>query len=103
MFEYVGHPVRRIKRIQFGLVKLDRQLKPGEWRTLSSKEIRRLKGPTILKRSRGHPADRLQNEIKEYVDTAWREGRQEKSDGLGDRRTDSGRGVRLTSSETASI
>mmetsp|Transcript_102769 Transcript_102769/g.257766 ORF Transcript_102769/g.257766 Transcript_102769/m.257766 type:complete len:683 (+) Transcript_102769:110-2158(+) len=101
MFEYVGHPVKRIKRIQFGQVKLDKALRPGEWRVLTPKEVRRLKGPTILKRPRGHPDDRLQNEVQEYRASAWRE--RFGDDPRGDNRVDRGKGVRLTSTETASI
>lgn len=42
MFAAVGHPVSKLKRIQFGPIKDDR-LKPGEWRPLSPQEIKTLK------------------------------------------------------------
>lgn len=42
MFAAVGHPVSKLKRIQFGPIKDDR-LKPGEWRPLTAGEIRALK------------------------------------------------------------
>lgn len=67
MFEYIGHPVKSIKRTEFGLLQLDRSLKAGEWRMLTPKEIRRLKGPTILKRPMKHPLDR-QREIEREMD-----------------------------------
>ncbi len=37
MFEAVGHPVKRLKRVQFGPLVLER-LKPGEWRWLTPDE-----------------------------------------------------------------
>jgi 23S rRNA pseudouridine2605 synthase len=37
MFEAVGHPVKRLKRVQFGPLVLD-DLKPGEWRWLTPDE-----------------------------------------------------------------
>lgn len=61
MFEYIGHPVRAIKRTGFGLIWLDQELRPGEYRTLLPKEIRKLKGPTILKRPTQHPVDRAKD------------------------------------------
>lgn len=64
MFEFIGHPVRAIKRTQFGLLKLDPELKPGEWRQLSAREIRRLKGPTILRRPTMHPQDKMMMDQK---------------------------------------
>jgi len=68
MFEFIGHPVRSIKRIAFGLLQLDRRLKAGDWRMLTAKEIRQLKGPTILKRPGSHPVleeRELQTQIEE--------------------------------------
>lgn len=72
MFEYLGHPVKSIKRTEFGLLKLDRELKNGDWRQLTAKEIRRLKGPTILKRPQKHPYDmmRQQGEMEDRLDEA---------------------------------
>ena len=41
MFETVGHPVRRLIRTRIGPL-ADRGLKPGEWRTLHSADVRAL-------------------------------------------------------------
>lgn len=58
MFEFIGHPIRAVKRTQIGLVRLDKELKAGEYRMLTPKEIRRLKGSTILKKPLGDPIAR---------------------------------------------
>jgi len=58
MFEYIGHPIRAVKRTQIGLVKLDKELQAGQYRMLTPKEIRRLKGSTILKKPEGDPVAR---------------------------------------------
>lgn len=42
MFEAVGHPVHKLRRVQFGPL-ADPMLKPGAWRFLSSQEIAALK------------------------------------------------------------
>ena len=44
MFEQVGHPVLKLKRIAIGPLK-DRGLAPGAWRPLTAAEIRALKEP----------------------------------------------------------
>jgi 23S rRNA pseudouridine2605 synthase len=41
MCEAIGHPVVRLVRVRFGTVTDDR-LKPGEWRELSQREVRKL-------------------------------------------------------------
>jgi len=41
MFEAVGHPVRRLVRVRIGPL-ADRSLAPGEWRALTSAEVRSL-------------------------------------------------------------
>jgi pseudouridine synthase len=41
MLEAVGHPVRSLKRTRIGPIS-DRRLGPGEWRELTSDEVRRL-------------------------------------------------------------
>jgi 23S rRNA pseudouridine2605 synthase len=41
MFERLGHPVLKLRRIAIGTIR-DRTLKPGEWRRLSVEEVRRL-------------------------------------------------------------
>ena len=41
MFEAVGHPVRRLVRVRIGPL-ADRSLSPGEWRVLTSAEVRTL-------------------------------------------------------------
>jgi 23S rRNA pseudouridine2605 synthase len=38
MLEAVGHPVRKLRRTKIGPI-ADRQLRPGEWRELSPKEV----------------------------------------------------------------
>ncbi len=38
MFEAIGHPVSKLRRVQFGPL-ADPALKPGEWRFLSPQEI----------------------------------------------------------------
>lgn len=45
MFEAVGHRVLKLKRISVGKVKLG-NLKPGQWRHLSEREINGLRGKT---------------------------------------------------------
>lgn len=47
MCEAIGHPVRRLVRTRVGPIS-DRQLKPGEWRALSPKEVRGLWSATSL-------------------------------------------------------
>jgi pseudouridine synthase len=42
MLEAVGHPVRKLRRTRIGTL-TDRQLKPGEWRDLSPKEVAALR------------------------------------------------------------
>ncbi len=42
MFESVGHPVRKLKRVRFGNIELD-QMSKGEYRELKANEIRILK------------------------------------------------------------
>ena len=41
--EQVGHPVIRLRRIEFGPITLDRGLREGKWRPLNKEEIRKLK------------------------------------------------------------
>jgi 23S rRNA pseudouridine2605 synthase len=45
MFEAVGHPVRRLVRVRIGPL-ADRSLAPGEWRALTSAEVRSLYSAT---------------------------------------------------------
>lgn len=59
MFEFLGHPVKSIKRLGFGGIRLDPLMKPGSWRQLTDNEINRLKGPTISYRGDIHPVDRM--------------------------------------------
>jgi 23S rRNA pseudouridine2605 synthase len=54
MFEAVGHHVEKIKRVKYGPLSLD--VPPGKFRTLTLKEIERLKsaaktGTTIVRKS----------------------------------------------------
>jgi pseudouridine synthase len=42
MFQRVGNPVIRLKRIAFGPLKIGR-MKPGEWRYLTDREVEILK------------------------------------------------------------
>ena len=44
MFRAIGHPVQRLKRIQYGPIRLS-GLKPGTWRRLSADELASLKTP----------------------------------------------------------
>jgi 23S rRNA pseudouridine2605 synthase len=44
MLEAVGHPVRRLHRKAYAGLTLD-GLEPGEWRELSSDEVKRLRAP----------------------------------------------------------
>jgi 23S rRNA pseudouridine2605 synthase len=39
LLEAVGHPVRRLRRVQFGGVELG-ELAPGQWRTIEDAELR---------------------------------------------------------------
>lgn len=87
MFEWIGHPVKAIKRTGFGELKMDRSLKDGEWRILTPKEIRRLKGPTILKRPRP-PPEQSQSELLDAV----RGGQDKESDRRGVSRRDRSQG-----------
>lgn len=47
MFQALGYEVKRLRRVQFGPIKLG-MLKPGEWRYLNENEIKRLKKLTGL-------------------------------------------------------
>lgn len=49
MFDAVGHSVLKLKRTQIGPV-TDKQLRPGEWRRLTEKEIRSLRGRSQKRR-----------------------------------------------------
>ena len=44
MLHYVGNEVTYLKRVQFGSLKLDEKLRPGEWRSLTKEEIVELGG-----------------------------------------------------------
>jgi 23S rRNA pseudouridine2605 synthase len=43
MFERLGHPVLKLRRIAIGPIR-DRHLRPGEWRPLTPAEVERLRG-----------------------------------------------------------
>ncbi|MEF8793795.1 pseudouridine synthase [Thiohalorhabdus sp.] len=43
LLEAVGHPVSRLLRVRYGPVTLPRDLKPGQWRELSSDEVAELR------------------------------------------------------------
>lgn len=43
MFEAIGYPVCALQRIRFGPLELDKSLKPGEYRLLTQREIRKLR------------------------------------------------------------
>ncbi len=43
MMEQVGHPVQRLRRVGFGNLELTEALRPGQWRHLTSDELRKLK------------------------------------------------------------
>ncbi|CAJ1382419.1 unnamed protein product [Effrenium voratum] len=66
MFEFLGHPIRAVKRTRIGLVGLDKELKAGQYRMLTPKEIRRLKGSTILKKPGGDPLARAKKMKKVF-------------------------------------
>src|SRR5207245_5047591 len=51
MCEAVGHPVRRLVRTRIGPIS-DRRLRPGEWRPLSTTEIRALEAAAVSPGSR---------------------------------------------------
>ena len=51
LLKEVGHPVRRLRRVRFGPLRLE-DLKPGDWRELSAPEVR------VLRRVAGLPPDR---------------------------------------------
>jgi 23S rRNA pseudouridine2605 synthase len=51
MCEAVGHPVRRLVRTRIGPIS-DRRLRPGEWRSLSTTEIRALEAAAVSPGSR---------------------------------------------------
>lgn len=86
MFEFIGHPVKSVKRMAMGLVKLDRDLRPGDWRQLTPREIRRLKGETLLKTSTPpkHILDQQAFAAKSSTDQA---GRPQQLDEQMDQRT----------------
>jgi 23S rRNA pseudouridine2605 synthase len=46
MCETVGHPVRRLVRVRIGPI-ADRRLQPGEWRELTTDELRGLAKATV--------------------------------------------------------
>jgi len=43
MCEAIGHPVIKLKRVSIGKIKLDKELKEGQWRYLTENEIEYLK------------------------------------------------------------
>ena len=43
MFDYIGHKVKKLKRISIGEIQL-LDLEPGNYRYLSEKEVKYLKG-----------------------------------------------------------
>ena len=43
MLEFVKHPVLRLRRVRFAHLELTKKLRPGQWRNLSSEEVRKLK------------------------------------------------------------
>ena len=49
MCEAVGHPVRRLVRTRIGPI-AERRLKPGEWRPLTTAEVRALERATAAPR-----------------------------------------------------
>jgi 23S rRNA pseudouridine2605 synthase len=51
MFERIGHYVVKLKRVQIGFLK-DRQLKPGEFRHLTTEEIHKFKKLSAVARKR---------------------------------------------------
>jgi pseudouridine synthase len=51
MFEAIGHPVQKLRRVAIGNLRDDR-LKPGEYRLLSPKEIKSLTNPVARRRTR---------------------------------------------------
>jgi 23S rRNA pseudouridine2605 synthase len=46
MFDAVGHPVERLRRIAIGPIE-DRRLKAGQWRELDADEVRKLRDATL--------------------------------------------------------
>jgi 23S rRNA pseudouridine2605 synthase len=46
MFDAIGHPVERLVRTRIGPI-TDRRLKPGEWRPLSTAEVRKLQEAAV--------------------------------------------------------
>lgn len=46
MFEAIGHPVERLRRVAFGPIK-DAKIKPGQWRELTAEEVRKLRAATL--------------------------------------------------------
>jgi 23S rRNA pseudouridine2605 synthase len=57
MCEAVGHPVRRLVRIRIGPLS-DRKLKPGQWRELTTAEVRELEQVAASGAAGGPGADR---------------------------------------------
>jgi 23S rRNA pseudouridine2605 synthase len=55
MCEAIGHPVDHLKRIAIGPIR-DNRLKPGQWRELTSEEVRSLRRATESVRPPGPPA-----------------------------------------------
>mmetsp|Transcript_58938 Transcript_58938/g.140695 ORF Transcript_58938/g.140695 Transcript_58938/m.140695 type:complete len:598 (+) Transcript_58938:103-1896(+) len=68
MFEYIGHPLKSQKRIGFGPLKLD--VPNSRWRPLTPKEVRQLKGPTILQKPSMHPEDEYAQDLEGVDDYA---------------------------------
>lgn len=63
LLETIGHPVTRLRRVEFGGLALG-TLQPGEWKQISEAELRAaLPGCPPLARSRGTPAAGLQGRL----------------------------------------
>lgn len=46
MFEAIGHPVERLRRVAIGPIR-DAKIKPGQWRELTAEEVRKLRAATL--------------------------------------------------------
>ncbi|PMP76005.1 MAG: 16S rRNA pseudouridine(516) synthase, partial [Sulfurihydrogenibium sp.] len=49
IMESLGHPVKYLKRVRIGNLKLDENLEVGEYRPLSNEEVEKLKSLVNLK------------------------------------------------------
>ena len=63
MFEWIGHPVQKLKRVQIGFLR-DDKLKPSQYRALTPAEVDRFRRMSRNRRGIGSEADQSAGELR---------------------------------------